>query len=92
MIVEKLLSFNTKLQAEEVRLYPMHILKASKSTRSFSLDSEEISHLHKLVNTLKNSTQYHITNFTEEEHNVILKTIRWPIAERFPGITIIIEV
>jgi hypothetical protein len=40
-----------------------------------------------MIATLKNSTQYHVTKFSDEEHKVLSKAVtEWPVTERFPGI------
>jgi len=77
MILDKLLTFNTKLAADTV-------------TASCSLDASEVSSLKRMAATLKETNKYHYTKFTAQEHQALVKSVtRFPVGERFPPLDIL---
>jgi hypothetical protein len=43
-----------------------------------------------MVTTLKNSTQYHVSKFSEGEHKALVKAVvQWPASERFPALDVL---
>lgn len=37
-----------------------------------------------MVSTIANTNKYHVTSFSNEEYQVMLKLLNWPVSERFP--------
>ncbi|XP_078430526.1 transducin family protein / WD-40 repeat family protein [Wolffia australiana] len=66
------------------------VLLADPSQKGLSLTEEELMRFSSIVNTLKDTSRYHVTAFADAELALIVKVLQsWPLAMLFPVIDIL---
>jgi phospholipase A-2-activating protein len=77
-------SANYNAIVEKIKQFNKSLLE-NASLKNVSLTSEELSFIETTMNTLKNTSYYHVSSFSENEFNTLLKAfISWPDDKRFP--------